>query len=94
MQRSKIVEGFCQTIGNQWLIPCPWKQDPKKLPNNEAQARKKLRATERRLLKTPEHAAAYDEQMREIKELEFACTKTEKARIEYLKGTSPLHCPP
>ena len=53
-------------VGNKWLISYPWKQDPKKLPNNEVQARKKLEATERHLSKTPKNAAVYDREMIEM----------------------------
>ena len=52
----KIIEDSCQKIGQGWLIPYPWKRDQKELPNNEAQAKKKLEATERSL--SPGHAAA------------------------------------
>ena len=68
----KIIEDSCQKIGHQWLIPYPWKRDPKELPNNEVQAKKKLEATERRLSRTPEHAAAYDRQIMEMTEMQFA----------------------
>ena len=42
----KITEDSCQKIGRQWPIPYPWKRDPKELPNNEVQAKKKMEATE------------------------------------------------
>ena len=42
----KIIEDSCQKIGHQWLIPYPWKRDPKELPNNEVQPKKKMEATE------------------------------------------------
>ena len=88
----KIIEDSCQKIGHQWLIPYPWKRDPKELPNNEVQAKKKLEATERRLSKTPEHAAAYDRQMMEM--TDAVCTQAHKAGIGDIQWTSPLHCPP
>ena len=81
----KIIEDSCQKIGHQWPIPYPWKQDPKELPNNEVQAKKKMEATERRLSKTPEHAAAYDRQMMEMTEMQFACKLT-KQELETYKG--------
>ena len=61
----KIIEDSCQKIGRQWPIPYPWKRDPKELPNNEVQTKKKMEAT----VKTPEHAAAYDRQMMEMTEM-------------------------
>ena len=42
----KIIEDSCQKIGRQWPIPYPWKRDPKELPNNEVQPKKKMEATE------------------------------------------------
>ncbi|XP_068723496.1 uncharacterized protein [Montipora capricornis] len=84
----KIIEDSCQRIGHQWLIPYPWKRDPKELPNNEAQAKKKLEAIESRLSKTPEHAAAYDRQMMEMTEMQFA-RKLTKQELETYKG--PIH---
>ena len=67
-REKKIIEDSCWMVGNKWLIPYPWKQDLKKLPNNEVQARKKLEATERHLLKTREHEALYDREMIEMTE--------------------------
>ena len=89
----KIIEDSCQKIGHQWLISYLWKRDPKELPNNEVQAKKKLEATERRLSKTPGHAAAYDRQMMEMTKIPF-CTQAHKTGIGDIQGTSQLHCPP
>lgn len=49
---------------------------------------KKLEATERRLLKNPDHAAAYDLQMVEINHLQFSRRLTEKEVREY---SGPVH---
>ena len=87
-REAKIIEDSCQKIGKQWLIPYPWKQDPNKLPNNEEQAKKKLEATERRLQKNPEHAEAYDKQMKEMSEIKFARKLTQQELKTY-KG--PVH---
>jgi len=57
---------------------------PEETANNEVQA-KKLEATERRLSKTPEHAAAYDRQMMEMTEMQFA-RKLTKQELETYKG--------
>ena len=84
----KIIEDSSQKIGHRWLIPYPWKRDPKELPNNEVQAKKKMEATDRRLSRTPEHAAAYDKQMMEITEMQFARQLT-KQELETYKG--PVH---
>ena len=82
-KEAKVIEDSCQKIGNQWLVPYPWKRDPKELPKNEVQAKKKLEATERRLSKTPEHAAAYDRQMMEMTEMNFARKLTQKELKTY-----------
>ena len=71
-EEAKIIEESCEKIDNQWLIPYPWKKDPRQLPNNKSQAMKKLEGTERRLLKNPDHAAAYDLQMVEMNEIQFS----------------------
>ena len=80
----KIIEDSCQKIGRQWPIPHPWKRDPKELPNNEVQTKKKMEAT----VKTPEHAAAYDRQMMEMTEMQIA-RKLTKQELETYKG--PVH---
>ena len=87
-KEAKIIEKFSQKIGTQWLIPYPWKRDPSTLPNNRLQAEKKLEATECRLAKNPEHAKAYDEQMTELTEMNFARKLTKEQMTAY-KG--PIH---
>jgi len=87
-EEAKIIEDSCEKIGNQWLIPYPWKKDPRQLPNNKSQAMKKLEATERRLSKNPDHAAAYDLQMVEMNHLQFSRRLTEKEAREY---SGPVH---
>ena len=91
-KEMEIIEDSFQKIGHQWLIPYPWKRDPKELPNNEVQAKTKLEATERRLSRTPDHAAAYDRQMREMGDA--VCTQAHQTGIGDIQGSSPLHCPP
>ena len=46
--------------------------------DNKSQAAKKLEATERRLMKNPEHAQVYDKQMVEKSEMEFSRKLSEK----------------
>ena len=87
-EEAKIIEEPCDKIGNQWLIPYPWKKDPRQLPNNKSQAKKKLEATERWLFKNPDHAAAYDLQMVEMNHLQFSRRLTEKEAREY---PGPVH---
>ena len=87
-EEAKIIEESCEKIGSQWLIPYPWKKDPRQLPNNKSEAMKKLEATERRLLRNPDHAAAYDLQMVEMNQLQFSRRLTEKETREY---SGPVH---
>ena len=87
-EEAKIIEESCEKKGSQWLIPYPWKKDPRQLPNNKSQAMKKLEATERRLLRNPDHAAAYDLQMVEMNQLQFSRRLTEKETREY---SGPVH---
>ena len=85
---AKIIEDSCQKMGNQWLVPYPWKKDPQFLPDNKSQALKRLETTERRLQRIPEHAKAYNQQMVEMNELKFSRKLSQKEAEEY-KG--PVH---
>ena len=83
-----MISNSCQKIGKQWLIPYPWKKNPEHLPDNRAIAEKKLEATERRLQRNLEHAAAYNKQMEEMCEMKFSRKLTEED-IKNYKG--PVH---
>ena len=37
-EEAKIIEDSCEKVGDQWLIPYPWKRNPKSLLNNKVQA--------------------------------------------------------
>ena len=87
-EETRIIQSSCTKMGNQWMIPYPWKADPKLLPDNRSQAIKKLEATERRLRKNPENAEAYDQQMQEMERMKFSRKLSEKELNEY-KG--PVH---
>ncbi|XP_068750786.1 uncharacterized protein [Montipora capricornis] len=87
-EEAKIIESSCQKNGNQWVVSYPWKRDPALLPDNKSQAIKKLEATERRLMKNPEHAQAYDKQMVEMNEMAFS-RKLSKEEFEGYRG--PVH---
>ena len=45
-EEAKIIEDSYEKVGDQWLIPYPWKMDPESLPDNKVQAVKKLQAIE------------------------------------------------
>ena len=33
-EELKIIENSCQKVGNQWMIPYPWRRDPNLLPDS------------------------------------------------------------
>ena len=72
IEEANIIEDSCKKVGNQWMVSYPWKIDPKELPDYSNQAMRRLKATERRLEKSPQHAKIYDKQITEINELEFS----------------------
>ena len=82
-EEVEIVSSSCKKVGDQWLVPYPWKKNPRLLPDNKAVATKRLEATERRLKKTPEHAATYNKQMNEMCEMGFARKLTEDELTRY-----------
>ena len=87
-EEAEIISKSCEKIGNQWMIPYPWKKDPVLLPDNKSLAMKRLEATERRLKKDPEQGMAYDKQMEEMKEMQFS-RKLSKQEMDNYKG--PVH---
>ena len=87
-QEGRIIEESCQKIGSQWQISYPWKSDPSTLPDNRSQAERKFESTERRLANNPEHAKAYDNQMKEMTELNFS-RKLSGVELKSYKG--PVH---
>ena len=87
-EEKRIIEESAVKVGNQWMIPYPWKKDPTSLPDNKAQAVKRLESTERRLARNQEQAAAYDQQMVEMEEMGFA-RKLSKEDMKNYKG--PVH---
>jgi hypothetical protein len=66
----------------------PVEENPKQSPDNRSHAVKRLKSTERRLMKQPEQAAAYDKQMMEMNENNFSRKVTEEELKNY-KG--PVH---
>ena len=83
-----LIENSALKIGNQWMIPYPWKKDPRSLPDNRNQALKRLESTERRLSSNPKQARAYQKQMVEMEEMKFS-RKLSKEEIEKYEG--PVH---
>ena len=83
-----MIEQSAKKVGNQWMIPYPWKKDPNLLPDNKLQALKRLETTERRLQKNPDQALAYNNQMVEMEEMGFA-RKLSNEEIDHYEG--PVH---
>ena len=79
----KLIEESAVKVGQQWMIPYPWKRNPEDLPDNEEQVKKFLESTERKLLKNPQKAAAYNDKMKEIEEVKFTRKLTESEMEDY-----------
>ncbi|XP_014668938.1 PREDICTED: uncharacterized protein LOC106810171 [Priapulus caudatus] len=85
---EQVIRSSAHKIGKQWEIAYPWEQDPQMLPDNKCQAEKVLHSTERRLAKNPEHAKAYDQQIREMEGMGFARRLSPQ---EVNKQEGPVH---
>ena len=78
---------MCQL--NLWMtVGDPWRRDPNLLQDNKSLALKRLVSTERRLKSCPDHAEAYNAQMKEMLEMKF-CRKLTKEEDESYQG--PVH---
>jgi hypothetical protein len=82
IEETRIIEVSCKKLGDQWMVSYPWEKDPKGLPDNKQQAMKRLEATESRLERNLEHTKAYDTQIMEMNDLNFA-RKLEEKEINY-----------
>ena len=87
-EEAEVISRSCQKIGQQWMIPYPWKKDPNLLPDNKSLALKRLETTERRLKSNPDQAKTYDEQMTEMVKMDF-CRKLSEDDVKNYKG--PVH---
>ena len=47
-EEKMMIEQSARKVGDQWMIPYPWKRNPAELPDNKEQAVKRLESTERR----------------------------------------------
>ena len=75
----KLIDESCKLQGKGWLKKYPWKKDPACLPgNNYTQVLKKLESTERHLMKKPEYAKLYGDQIKDMEEMRFSRKLTEK----------------
>ena len=87
-EEAELINKSCRKIGQQWVIPYPWKRDPKSLPDNRSLALKRLEGTERRLKSNLNQAKAYEEQMTEMVKMNF-CRKLSEDVVKNYKG--PVH---
>ena len=87
-KEAAVISRSCQKIGQQWMIPYPWKKDPNLLPDNKPLALKRLETTERRLKSNPDQAKAYDEQITEMVKMDF-CRKLSEDEVKNYKD--PVH---
>ena len=87
-EEKVLIDKSAQKIGNQWIIPYPWRKDPNSLPDNRNQALKRLESTERCLSNNPEQAEAYHKQIAEMEEMKFS-RKLSKEEIGKYEG--PVH---
>ena len=87
-EEKALIDKSAQKIGNQWMIPYPWRKDPRSLPDNTNQALKRLELTEPRPSNNPDQAEAYHKQMVEMEEMKFS-RKLSKEEIEKYEG--PAH---
>eukprot|EP00057_Strongylocentrotus_purpuratus_P004826 XP_003729535.1 PREDICTED: uncharacterized protein LOC100892047 [Strongylocentrotus purpuratus] len=85
---QKLITEACQKKGQQWLVPYPWLKDPRELPDNKVLVEKMLCATEKRLMKDAEHAKAYDHQIKEMVQMDFARKLTAEEMESY---NGPVH---
>ena len=87
-EEAEIISKSCQKIGQQWMIPYPWRKDPKFLPDNRSLPLKRLEGTKRRLKLNLDQANAYDEQVTEMVKMNF-CRKLSENEVKNYKG--PVH---
>lgn len=50
-EEAEIISNSCVRVGQQWMVPYPWKKDPTLLPKNRPLAMKRLESMKRRLQK-------------------------------------------
>ena len=68
---------------DHWEVEYPWIRDPQRLLNNKFAAHAMLKSTEKRLLKEPKLAEAYDAQMKDMTDRGVAVKLTESELIQY-----------
>ena len=62
-REQKLIEEGLTFKNGYWLAAYPWIRNPRELPNNRLAALRMLESTERRLIKTMNHANTYTQQI-------------------------------
>ena len=50
-EEKRVIEASAQKVGNQWMIPYPWKEDPRDLPDNNGQPGRRLESNRTPIIK-------------------------------------------
>ena len=87
-EELRVIQNSCKKVGNQWMIPYPWREDPNLLPDNKSLVLKRLVSMEHWLRFSPDHVKAYDVHMKERQEMKFS-RKLDKEEVESYQG--PVH---
>ena len=81
-EEKRMIEQSARKVGDQWMIPYPWKRNPAELPDNKEQAVKRLESTECQLLKKPNKADAYNCKIIKMEEWPKEDSKPDAAKVE------------
>ncbi|XP_067030552.1 uncharacterized protein [Acropora muricata] len=68
----RLNEESCKLQGKGWLMKYQRNKDPACLHSNYTQVLKKLESTERLMMKKPEYAKLYGDQVKEMEEMRFS----------------------
>ena len=79
----RLIEENMSFANDHWKVEYPLIRDPQRLLNNKFAAHAMLKSTEKRLLKEPKLAEAYDAQMKDMTDRGVAVKLTESELIQY-----------
>ena len=80
----KLIEEGLEHREDHWVAKYPWVKSPEHLPNNKVAAVQMLKSTERRLMKRPEYAEMYHEQICDMIKRGVARKLTDDEIAEYI----------
>ncbi|XP_064629179.1 uncharacterized protein LOC135488484 [Lineus longissimus] len=63
---DEMIRKSAIKVGERWMIPIPWKRDPRELPDNYTQALARLQSTEKKLRQNDEYARMYQGQIDDL----------------------------